>query len=44
MKLLKAEGGSQKYIQVQMSNECTFLPSGGIGPNYGVISPPSLFK
>jgi Flp pilus assembly protein TadG len=44
MKLLAAEGGSQKYISAQMSNECPSLPSGGIGPNYGVISPPSLFK
>jgi hypothetical protein len=44
MKLLAAEGGSQKYISAQMSNECASLPSGGIGPNYGVISPPSLFK
>jgi hypothetical protein len=44
MKLLAAEGGSKKYISAQMSNECTSLPSGGIGPNYGVISPPSLFK
>jgi hypothetical protein len=44
MKLLEAEGGSSKYIKVQMSNECPFLPSGGIGPNYGVISPPSLYK
>jgi hypothetical protein len=44
MKLLAAEGGSKKYISAQMSNECASLPSGGIGPNYGVISPPSLFK
>ncbi len=44
MKLLEAEGGSKKYIKVQMSNACPPLPSGGIGPNYGVISPPSLFK
>jgi hypothetical protein len=44
MKLLAAEGGSKKYISAQMSNECPSLPSGGIGPNYGVISPPSLFK
>jgi Flp pilus assembly protein TadG len=44
MKLLGAEGGSKKYISAQMSNECPPPPSGGIGPNYGVISPPSLFK
>jgi hypothetical protein len=44
MKLLAAEGGSKKYISAQMSNECPPPPSGGIGPNYGVISPPSLFK
>ena len=44
MKFLEAEGGSKKYITAQMSNECPPPPSGGIGPNYGVISPPSLFK
>jgi len=44
MKLLEAEGGSKKYISAQMSNECPPPPSGGIGPNYGVISPPSLYK
>ena len=35
---------NDKYISAQMSNECPPPPSGGIGPNYGVISPPSLFK
>lgn len=44
MQLLGVKGKSEKFIEVQMSNECPSLPSGGIGPNYGVISPPSLFK
>jgi hypothetical protein len=35
---------NDKYISAQMSNECPPPPSGGIGPNYGVISPPSLYK
>jgi hypothetical protein len=44
MKLLSVERGKDAHIKAQMSNECPPLPSGGIGPNYGVISPPSLFK
>jgi hypothetical protein len=44
MKLLSVERGKNAHIKAQMSNECPSLPSGGIGPNYGVISPPSLFK
>jgi Flp pilus assembly protein TadG len=45
MRLLDAgKDKNNPYIKVQMSNECPSLPSGGIGPNYGVISPPSLFK
>jgi hypothetical protein len=44
MKLLSAERGKDAHIKAQMSNECPPPPSGGIGPNYGVISPPSLFK
>lgn len=42
--LLDAVGGSQKYILVKMSNQCSPPRSGGVGPNYGVISQPSLFK
>lgn len=44
LKILGANGGNQKFIEVQMSNTCPPIPSGGVGPNYGVISPPSLFK
>lgn len=33
-----------KTITVQMSNECKSILSDGAGPNYGVLSPPSLFK
>ena len=44
LKILRAVGGNQKFIEVQMSNTCPPIPSGGVGPNYGVISPPSLFK
>ena len=44
MNILGAKGGNDKYILVQMSNKCPPPASSGIGPNYGVISPPSLFK
>lgn len=42
--LLEAVGGNQKYILAKMSNQCPPPLSGGVGPNYGVISQPSLFK
>lgn len=44
LNILGAQGGNDKYILVQMSNQCPPPVSGGIGPNYGVISPPSLFQ
>lgn len=44
LNILGAQGGNDKYILVQMSNQCPPPASGGIGPNYGVISPPSLFR
>lgn len=44
LKILGAEGGNKKFIEVQMSNACAAIPSGGAGPNYGLTSPPSLFK
>jgi Flp pilus assembly protein TadG len=44
LQLLDAVGGNQKYILAKMSNQCPSPPSGGVGPNYGVISQPSLFK
>lgn len=40
----KAVGGNDKYIQVQMSTQCKAPYSEGVGPNYGVVSPPSLFR
>lgn len=42
--VLDAVGGSNKYILVEMSTQCRSPFSGGVGPNYGVVSPPSLFK
>lgn len=44
LQLLDAVGGSGKYILAKMSNQCPPPLSGGVGPNYGVISQPSLFK
>jgi Flp pilus assembly protein TadG len=44
LQLLSAVGGNQKYILAKMSNQCPAPNSGGVGPNYGVISQPSLFK
>lgn len=44
LKILSADGGNKKFIEVQMSNTCPPIASGGVGPNYGVISPPSLFR
>ena len=35
---------SGKYIQAEMSNQCVAPLSGGVGTNYGVTSPPSLFQ
>ena len=33
-----------KSITIQLSTQCPQPPSGGIGPNFGAISPPSLFR
>jgi Flp pilus assembly protein TadG len=33
-----------KTITIQLSTKCPEPPSGGIGPDFGVISPPSLFR
>lgn len=44
MKIMGVKGRSERYIEVQMSNQCPPPVSGGIGPNYGVISKPSLFR
>lgn len=42
--VLDAVGGNDKYVLAEMSNQCQSPYSGGAGPNYGVVSPPSLFK
>ena len=34
----------QKTISIQLSNTCPQPPSGGVGPNFGVVSPPSLLR
>ena len=44
LQVLDAVGGNQKYILAKMSNQCPPPLSGGVGPNFGVISPPSLFN
>lgn len=44
LQLLDAVGGNDKYILAKMSNQCPPPASGGIGPNYGLSSPPSLFQ
>ena len=44
LQMLNAETGKDKYILAKMSNQCPPPLSGGVGPNYGVISPPSLFN
>ena len=39
--------GSYKYVTVQMSadqSKCTVANSGGVGPNYGAITPPRLVQ
>lgn len=32
----------QKYVLAEMSNRCNTTLSGGVGPNYGVLTPPGL--
>lgn len=34
----------KKTITIQLSTQCPQPPSGGIGPDFGVVSPPSLFR
>jgi Flp pilus assembly protein TadG len=41
--ILDANQGG-KYIQAEMSTKCKAPWGTGIGPNYGVVSPPSLFR
>lgn len=42
IEILSASGGSSKYIVASMSTKCTTAPSSGIGPSYGVTTPPKL--
>ena len=35
---------SQKYVLAEMSNRCNASQAGGAGPNYGVVTPPSLVR
>ena len=35
---------NNKTITIQLSTQCPQPPSGGIGPDFGAISPPSLFR
>ncbi|OYU10896.1 MAG: pilus assembly protein TadE [Comamonadaceae bacterium PBBC1] len=44
MHILNAEGGNGKYIELQMSTLCQAPNSSGVGPNYGVMTPPRLFR
>ncbi len=41
--ILDANQGA-KFIQAEMSTKCKAPWGSGIGPNYGVVSPPSLFR
>ena len=43
LRILDANGG-QKYVLAEMSNRCNSSLSGGAGPNYGVLQPPSLVQ
>lgn len=44
LEILGADGSNLKYILVQMSSQCQSPFAGGVGPNYGVVTPPSLFR
>jgi Flp pilus assembly protein TadG len=39
--ILDANNG-QKYVLAEMSNRCNTSLAGGVGPNYGVLTPPGL--
>jgi Flp pilus assembly protein TadG len=43
IEILSAAGSSSKFVTVTMSTKCQTPPSSGIGPSYGVITPPKLF-
>ena len=42
IEILSASGGSSKYVVASMSTQCATAPSSGIGPSYGVTTPPKL--
>lgn len=42
--ILRAVNGSKPFIEIEMSTQCKSPLSGGVGPDYGVVSPPSLFR
>jgi Flp pilus assembly protein TadG len=47
VRILKATNGSNPYVLVQMSNQpdkCQAVNAGGVGPNYGAITPPRLVQ
>lgn len=43
IEILSAAGSSSKFVTVTMSTKCQTPPSTGIGPSYGVSTPPKLF-
>lgn len=43
LRILDANPG-QKYVLAEMSNRCGSSLAGGAGPNYGVLTPPSLVR
>ena len=43
LRILDANNG-QKYVLAEMSNRCQSSQGGGAGPNYGVVTPPSLVR
>ena len=43
IEILSAVGSSSKYVRASMSTKCPTTPSSGIGPSYGVATPPKLF-
>ena len=44
LRITQALGGSSKYIEVQMSNQCSPASASGVGLGYGVLSSPRLFQ
>lgn len=42
--ILDAFQGKSPYVLAEMSNRCNSSLAGGAGPNYGVLTPPSLVR